>query len=41
MKLKAYSEKGLHVYRGRLAGPLMAVFFLLCHYWIKALDYFD
>ena len=27
--------------RGRLAGPLMAVFFLLCHYWIKALDYFD
>ena len=27
--------------RGRLAGPLMAVFFLLCHYWIKMLDYMD
>ena len=27
--------------RGRLAGPLMAVFFLLCHYWIKALDFLD
>lgn len=27
--------------RGRFAGPMMAVLFLLCHYWIMVLDYFD
>ncbi len=27
--------------RGRLAGPLMAVLFLFCHYWIRILDYLD
>ncbi len=26
--------------RGRLAGPLMAVLYLFCHYWIVLLDYF-
>lgn len=26
--------------RGRLAGPLMAVLFLFCHYWILVMDYF-
>ena len=25
---------------GRLAGPLMAVLYLFCHYWILAMDFF-
>ena len=26
---------------GRLAGPLMAIFYLFCHYWIIVLNFFD
>jgi hypothetical protein len=41
-KPKTFHKKVRNLWEcGRMAGPLMAVLFLFCHYWIIVLNFFN